>query len=491
LLSLLESGLGEDADRGDADRALACAAQGYLEHREAGVLEAIAARMERPTCALAAYLDLEEESSHAPLRATLRRVPERVALGMAIVWLAWRATRGVGIGLLDRAIDRRELPAVWKRSHLLGLRGRSARLARVRRPAALLPSADEWRTLAARDALDAERVARSLPLAAGAQLDITRGLTFHDDPRVRYAGVARLSRMAASRDSDSALREVSLDSDPRVACAAVSQLAGARTARRRGASAALFRNLCNAKHPATRACARDALAQVEPDPTRYGRWWSPLGEIELRSLDPTRLVEMFERGLRSGDREHTLWAIAAGERVGLLGAIEADLVNCVDSGDAHVASRAARALGGLNSHRAACALDDATRHPEARVRANALEASWRARRPHLKITDHLGDLEPRVVASAIRLCLKREPGGVGGLGALDALLSDERPMARRSGLWVCKRLRVTSRIGRVAHLAREDDDPGVAWAASVTARRLSAAAKDASRGARAQGGLVA
>ncbi len=491
LVALLEGGAEAAADRRSIDEALVGAASAYAHHGRDEVFDMILARVGRPSGALAEYLHREEESSHAALRRAMRRMPSRRAVGMAIGWLAWRACRGPALGLLDGAVDTDALGDVWARAHLAALRGRGARLAQVRRPAKLLPGEGGWRALGARDALDAERLSRGLALGAGAQLDIARELIFHDDPRVRGAGVRKLGAMAASRESDEALREAALDRDPRVACAAVSQLAGARTARRRLASAALLRSLRDAPHPATRVFAREALAQIEPRVESAGRWWCPLSEIELRSVDPGRLVQMLGDALRSGDRARVLWAIGAAERVGLLGAVESWVVGCLESGDAHVASRAARALGGLTSHRAACALDDATRHPEARVRANALEASWRARRPHLKITDHLGDVEPRVVASAVRLCLKREPGGAGGLGALDALLSDERPMARRSGLWVCKRLRVTSRIGRVAHLAREDDDAGVAWAASVTARRLSAAAKDAAHGTRARGDLVA
>lgn len=466
--------LAPGAPRGVAERALIASAAAFGDHRSIAPLEVLLAMTDRPGPNLRAWLDRADEPAHLGLRSAVRRLPLAARARNAVAWVAWAGLRGPALTILESMRDDRSRAAAWDRCGLLRVRGRGLKLARVRATSGLLPPSADWTALDAGQARAAARFINGTPRDHSMRLAAARGLLPHGDAAARMVAVHGLRGVAPSREVDGILAEAALDADGRIACAALSQLGSAASARRRATIVPALESAARAGAPAASSLARELLGALDPGGAAQpaSRWWSPVAEMHARRADPDRLIARLRDALRSGDRDRSAWAIACAGRLGLAPAVEEELLACASGPDGHLASAAVRAIGTLASHAAACALEDAMRSLDPRTRSNALEAAWRAQRRGVRITDHLHDTDHRTAASAVRICLKASPGAPGALRALGALLDDDRAPARRSGLWVCRRLRIHSAAPHIARLADDDPDPGVRWSAVQTAHRL-------------------
>ena len=145
-------------------------------------------------------------------------------------------------------------------------------------------------------------------------------------------------------------------------------------------------------------------------------------------------------------------------------------------------------LAELKSPAAQHALHKCLRHPDDRVRANALDAMARAARrggwigstdsPLGKAVVEFGD-DPhhRVRAGAARArAMAAGRGQGGGVGPIVVpLLRDERAMHRVSGLWLAERVAGDGEVARtIAEMVRSDPSPEVRVRARRTAGRMLA-----------------
>ena len=116
-------------------------------------------------------------------------------------------------------------------------------------------------------------------------------------------------------------------------------------------------------------------------------------------------------------------------------------------------------MAGLAEARSARRLDalrDGLEHPDARVRANAVEAMMRTAGAETidLLTPITASGENRARANAVRAMLSARPGE--GLVRLQEMLADANPLHRISGIWVAGRARVTPVAGALHRLAAHD-----------------------------------
>ncbi len=223
------------------------------------------------------------------------------------------------------------------------------------------------------------------------------------------------------------------------------------------------------------------------------------------------VVATLQSQVRMG-RGQAVRAIQLASRLGLGAELELELLSIIAvsthaSGSVsseeqrdilHAAAAAVTALADLPSPAAQHAVHKCLRHPDDRVRANAIDAMTRAARragsigraesllAHAAI-EFKNDPNHRVRAGAARARLlgERQLSGTDASGeVIVPLLTDARPMHRVSGLWLAERSAgLGGRSGNgsaeavaatIAELVRTDPEPVVRIRARLTAGRLLA-----------------
>lgn len=137
------------------------------------------------------------------------------------------------------------------------------------------------------------------------------------------------------------------------------------------------------------------------------------------------------------------------------------LTQLAESSSPAIASAAIRALGTAESPESAHALRDALAHPDARIRANAVEAI--ARRglsdatPAVARVAREDDTEPR--AQAIAALHQTHPDSA--VDALHAMLADDRSAHRDRALWLIESMGLVEMARQVAEMSISDPSPAV------------------------------
>lgn len=168
-------------------------------------------------------------------------------------------------------------------------------------------------------------------------------------------------------------------------------------------------------------------------------------------------------------------------------------MNPADQSALHIASAACAALGDSRDPAAASAVKPLFTHPDARVRANAVEAAAHlARRGVLPLPAEILELKTdqhhRIRANALRESLHAtvEPRmQIAVADDLASMLSDDRPLHRLAGLWLASRTLVgptrsilrarwTEMSNRISTLASSDTDPRVRTRAAACATAAAA-----------------
>jgi hypothetical protein len=326
-------------------------------------------------------------------------------------------------------------------------------------------------------------------------------------------------------------RDACFDADPRVALLALERWsvackpsgfdrAGEETRRWLG-------HLARSRHEPIRHAAEAELARRNP--------WHPSGAGRLAFAawlrqDQGGALQAIRARIHHGETVDRLAAIALARHSGLLGEVQAELIQASGMGvgpeatrahaeiEAKVATSAVAALGSVDSPEARRVLSIAMEADEPRMRSNAIEAMTRAvairhaQAPASKLYASLieakSDEHHRVRSTACRALLELSiRGGLdphmppprqpltardsrspvrayepAALETVQSMLADERPLHRIAALWLIESLAIgpgLSVIGpqwpalaqRLGMLAREDDEPIVKARATRCARR--------------------
>jgi hypothetical protein len=306
----------------------------------------------------------------------------------------------------------------------------------------------------------------------------------------RVAGLAMAAAHGDSLTRLSALRQLIAErggeADDIVATlcfdheAAIARLAMRHLIRRRWPGLGrLVVQLMASKHVAVREMAERQLG-----PVGFHRYWAnwptmtPATRLTagraLMKIDPA-FSRQLDRKLAAESADDRLQAVMMVRHLQQVSYHEKSLLQLVEDIDPRVASAAVGALGRLGeSDRAAGAVRSALRHPDDRVRSNAVESLAMMRRAgevREDLSEMAGGQGNRSRATAIRVLMQLPAGEA--VEHLERMLGDEDDRHRISALWVVERLGLASLIERVAKLATDDSDPAVRRRAGRVVRDIA------------------
>lgn len=450
----------------------------------------------------------------AALRAALR------ASGSALMReVAWRAMvhDEIGAAALDRvsrATSREEHESLLREMHLALHPKRRARAAMLSaragpgRPApggaGALPGPEQVATLTPEARLGVLRA-----------LDVVEA----DEPTRRVFRAPFLTDaspmlrvIAASSAAPDELLDFAFDAHPVVARRATWQWSVAGAGWQRGGGEGLplrgLRALTRSSHDVVRHAAGEELDRLD---VLAGGARPSLALVALARTEPGRAREVLAGLLHSTDesarRRAAAWAARLPREAFPLEA----MLEAARSDDPRLAAGALTALGQSSAPEARAALLEGLAHPDARARANAVEALARARRAtpgsavgalggahggagHAQDAARLwelrSDLGARTRANVLRAWSEIDPAQAGA--ELMQMLHDARPDHRRSGTWCAGRVMIPGALGTRLHatlleLGRHDPSDAV----RALARREAARARGASGSAGARGARAA
>ncbi len=242
--------------------------------------------------------------------------------------------------------------------------------------------------------------------------------------------------------------------------------------------------LVRSPHASVRRMAREEIVRLDP-------WAGVSAQTALiarrrMAHEPEAFLIDLRHVLMSAPAIARIRAITLVRRLGIVAQIESLLVSLITqphgpSVDERVVASAVSALGAVPTPGARQTVRLALRHPDPRVRANAVEAMRRQESQMAQgesdvglrstLTELRGDANQRVRANAVRsLMALPEPKGGAALytpsaaSALIAMLRDERAPHRVSALWVAEqsyKAPDSALIGHIQSLAEMDPDQGV------------------------------
>lgn len=357
--------------------------------------------------------------------------------------------------------------------------------------------------------ITARRLAPMLVQAAGWNSRQSRAalepLLTEPDPISRHAAVRRAPVRA--------IEDFLFDADERVAATAAwrwSTLGTGPVAARSERAAPVLAALEQSPHASVRFIAgeqrrREGASRVaaEDPSSRWSTLETPAARLATRrrlARTPQDVIDVLRAGVASKDLGEATQAAMQARRLGVVGALEKELIELIERAPrvagtvARAPATAVAALGEAATPRASVALAFALEHPDARVRANAIDAALRlsraASRPALGL-DRLVELklEPhhRVRASALRAILSG-PAAVSlaaeqAAADLASMLTSSDASSRLAGSWLASRVLPGAgrqRLGRawpvllaqVEELARFDPEPKIRLRAGACAERL-------------------
>lgn len=476
-----------------------------------------------------ALLDDVDHPAHMVLRGIMRRGDALATREAAWTCMSIEPWRTACVDRLGLSTDGEGMARVLRRGYLLANPVRAAALVRVREGVrrGRCPGLDiDSHTLECLQTDAAAHAPRWLACVhegsagggLGQRLEV---LLAHESARVRLAALLAMS--AEKGWTTGAGADFVFDAEARIARSAVVRLvvpsarATIEPKRLRGTMESLTRS----PHGAVRAMARTLGEGLDPlsdsGPSR-------LAARRMLQADPEAFAAELQTAVRNGPLERRLRAIATARRLGLGARIELELLTLVHRSAEratwagalseerreamHSAAAAVTLLAELHSPAAQHAVHRCLRHADARVRANALDAMARMSRRSgviaggegllaAAIVEFKNDPHHRVRAGAARAGILAAIAG-GNDGAQDgtgsrgvesaslsvlAMLNDERPMHRVSGLWLAERVAGMS-VGAtaacqtlasaVAEVVRSEPDIQVRSRARLAGERLMA-----------------
>ena len=474
MLAVVELHAGSEGRRrldSETSRCIDAALAAAISSNRRGVDEVFlaAALLARPGPGLARILDDPEHPALFALRRVATRTDHRLVRRNLLRWLTSPVLAGQAARWIHRVEGAQQCTDLLTSGHLLLQPARRRAMRRVDKPARCLGDLPTATELAADAQVALVRFIRALSLGGD-----TRRERLAECVALR-ADLARLGAMLAlladeSPQSDRILERMSLDRDR-----AVSLLAALRVLGRQDAGAEVVRRLERSPHAAV--AARAAVAAAGRSPEALIERWPSLRPAEgaaaaltLLGRQRRALLASLGTALATGGRNEQLAAIAIARRLGVTDPLEPRLIVPAAGPDPRVASAAVAALGDVASPPRVQAVLDALDHPDARVKANAVEALGRMDR---RATRYLGDLaespDNRLRANAVRVLLKARTG----LESLRAMLADPDPRHRISAVWLARRARALSTLPDLRRLAARDRFAEVRTRAQAAARLLA------------------
>jgi len=471
------------------ERALCAALLGYVEHRHQGIITSALRVAHAPGPAMRKWLAHDDEPGHMALRAAARRLSPELAVPRLVAWMAVPALAPV-------AAEWAELGGAAARSsllgsaHLLGLRGRTRAIRRMRAGERLLPSDAQLADDPAPLRRASIRLARLVARPDRRLLHIS-GFLADPDPLTRMDAVMALGMEPAGPLVDEALTDFTLDPCAVVSASAACVLGSAQSPSRRRAVSSAFRTLMRSPHAVTRSLADHVLREFDPfAPTEGDRTWDhAVPAARALGADGERFRNEALEQLRSGPVRQRVGVLCTLDRLRLIGSVFEEVAALVGDKDQRVAAKAVHLLGKSGDPRAVRVLESVLDHADPRVRAEGVEGLWRLGVP----ADYgrwTGDQTPRVRANALRALLGVDAERA--LQGVESMLHDPRATHRAAGLWLAE---VGGGSGGLVELtqiavemAKRESDPATAYRARRSATRLLARSRLAWAGSDAPGG---
>lgn len=502
-----------DAELLEVVRAVRLGVERYAEHEQRDVMLAALVLAEGPGRGLGGDVgvigELMSDGSHAAcagVKSALRRGRGALMRSRAWRWLACGALRAAAAERVSRAMSAREHEIVLEDGHLMLRGARRAALATIKVRSRVTAHGEEAAegeglpTMAACAAMGpmARRwcgeFAEAMQASAGVRSAFAeRGLS-DASAWVRWSH--------ARRGSTVEQMDYTFDADERVALFATCarSVAGARQWLRfpmRAADRHRLRSvslLTRSPHERVRMVARADARRLNPFLVRCSE--SRVTARQWLEADRDGFLREVRARLLGRDEAEQVDALVLVRMLGLVLAVEPTVCAVMEGAGARsrVLATAVAALGDVRSVVSMGVVEEALGAEDARVRANAIEASVRqgagdavgARLVELK-----GDAHHRVRANALRAVVQRgevEDGGAAWGGDVAEMLSDDRAEHRLAGLWLTERTLVgAGRVRvpgvwdglckRVAVLASRDEADVVRARAARCARRIVAEAR--------------
>lgn len=412
------------------DDALGRSLEGYRSHRCEDVLLAVAIVADRAGPTLRAILDQSDHPGTVALRGVPQRIEDELVRANLIRWLGIPIMQRPALRHLEAIRTIGQWNHILAAGHLLLSPARRRMVRRHPAPRRLLPTiahAVQLNGTAQSNLIDWER---SCGLTTPQRIAYLRDLIALTAPLARMKVVRRLGVLADAgvADANDALRAFANDGNAHVA----------RIARRTQRQTALDRQR-----------AGDAET-LQKDWDKLGMQQRLAVMARLATVDPAAVTLILRTAITSTDRRRSLPGLALTERLGLARQMRKEIAGLLQADDAHVTATAVSVLGRAVPRRGDRQLVQQLRamldHPDARVRANAIESLAGLRRradtpPTIdapEIAPLLDAEDNRLRANAVRALLDHTSDEAAG-ATWRAMARDARPLHRISAIWVAAR----------------------------------------------------
>ncbi len=445
------------------------AVRAYARHKQEPVLLAAMAMLPRPVPGLATLL--ERDRRHPAVRAAaklIERAEHWPAVRAAVALIHLDPLRPACCTGLRRAAAAGQAGSALAHHHLLCIGAVAHAVARIDRPQSLLPRPEQLPHLPPHEARGLGAWLSSLGFEPGERIAQLAGLATLPDAAARLFALRRLMQLAddAGAASVAAAHDAIADACDDAALPTARLALRYLIARRYAGLSRLLARLLNSPHPTLRRIAADQLA-----PLGFARLWELWPKLEasrrlaaaqaLIKIDPNFHRQLAEK-LRVDDRRARLRALSMIHGLNQGPFFEAALVELAASDDEVVASAAVRALGSAEGPAAVESLEAALEHPDARVRANAVEALSQVRSTrHVQKLVHMAQADDagRPRANAIDALMQmRTSDAIQGLARM---LADPRATHRASALWLVQHAQMLTLARYVAEMSLNDPDADI------------------------------
>lgn len=441
---------------------LSDAAACFAKHGRQDVLLGIACLAPRRHPRLLPYLTEHKHHAHRALNQLIRQANHELVRRGLLFFAGIEPMEPAAAEALGSAAITPHVPEVMSMSHLLAVPRVRLALRKIK-PAEHLAVGDEGRSSTAMTCRLASRWMGTIQAEAASRASALASWGLCEDAVGRLFVLRAL--MAMSHEAaDEQIGAMCFDADANVARIALRHLIRRRW---RGLDRLMAR-LLTSPHGRVRDLAQAALL-----PRGFSRFWDhwPLMPAAtrraagraIRKIDPQFNQRLLER-MSDPDVDVRLRAVMMTRELGLETFFERRLLDLSDDRDAHVASAAVRALGGIGeSSRVTNQLEQSLTHTDDRVRANAIESIQQLQATE-QVEQALREMAVsgrgnRSRANAVRALLSLPAADA--MPALLRMLGDGEASHRLSALWVVRDLGVAEAARRVAELAKTDRDPAV------------------------------
>jgi len=356
---------------------------------------------------LRAWLRNADDPAHFALRSAVRRLPMPSFVDLAMPLLGAPALAPIAAARIATLPDHESAP-VLSQGHRLRIRARAEAIRRAGGTPSLTPMPNHP-VEARRGSLSWIGSSSSSPVARCALL----GARLTDaDPAVRLGAVRGLCALPPTPGTDRALVDFALDASEPVARRACAALTTVASARRKESLTQAVRTLTRSPHASVRARALRAEAALGYTETATGlrSWTSPIGARKALRADRARVIADLTAQLTSATVPERLDAIRLIDRLQIARECCATLLGALGDADPRIVASVIRVVARTGDSEARLAVIRALGHADDRVRANALEELHRTPGPSTipapPIEAFTHDPVPRIRANAVHALLR-------------------------------------------------------------------------------------